>query len=261
VITVTQRPVLYLALEDGHRRLQNRFRRILVGGSIPKGITVITKAKPVDAVMAIEEFIKRHAAAKPLVILDTLGKVKPPKKRDQDAYQADYAFGSLLKGIVDAAPGSALLVVHHARKAEANDFVDSVSGTNGVAGSVDFVLVLDRKRLANDAVLSVTGRDVIEAEYALIANEGILWRLDGTDLKTAADTVGKRRAIDKLGDRTMEVFRFVEKAIWAVTATDVATSLSGMDGNMAGQYLRRLADQGLILKVGRGQYMPAAPTP
>ena len=28
-IPVTKRPVLYLALEDGHRRLQNRFRRIL----------------------------------------------------------------------------------------------------------------------------------------------------------------------------------------------------------------------------------------
>ena len=41
-----------------------------------------------------------------------------------------------------------------------------MSGTQGIAGAVDFVLALNRKRHADDAVLSVTGRDVIEAEYA-----------------------------------------------------------------------------------------------
>ena len=47
VIPVTQRPVLYLALEDGHRRLQSRFRRILgFGQPIPADIEVITKATP-----------------------------------------------------------------------------------------------------------------------------------------------------------------------------------------------------------------------
>ena len=203
----------------------------------------------------------RHSALKPLVILDTLGKVKPAKKRNEDAYQADYALGSLLKNIVDKVPGSTLLIVHHTRKAEALDFVDSVSGTQGIAGSVDFVLVLDRKRLSDDAILSVTGRDVIEAEYALKADQGILWRLDGATLAAAADTVEKRRLQDKVGDRLMEVFRFVDKSKNAVTATDVAAALNSMDGETAGTYLRRLKAAGYIIQTSRGQYMPAAPNP
>ena len=75
----------------------------------------------------IAEFNGRHALAKPLVILDTLGKVKAPKRRNEDAYQADYALGTRLKNLADMVPGSTLLVVHHTRKAEALDFVDSVS--------------------------------------------------------------------------------------------------------------------------------------
>ena len=69
--------------------------------------------------MVIAEFMARHAEAKPLVILDTLGKVKPPKRRNEDAYQADYAVGTQLKNLADTVPGSTLLVVHHTRKAEA----------------------------------------------------------------------------------------------------------------------------------------------
>ena len=50
----------------------------------------------------------------------------------------------------------------------------------------------------------------------------------------------KRRLQDKVGDRLMEVFRFVDKSKNAVTATDVADALNSMDGETAGTYLRRL---------------------
>ena len=55
-----KRPVLYLALEDGHRRLQSRFRRILDGGQIPEGIEVVTEATPGEAIPIIAEFMARH---------------------------------------------------------------------------------------------------------------------------------------------------------------------------------------------------------
>ena len=134
VIPVCQRPVLYLAFEDGHRRLQDRFRRILSNQCIPQGIEVVIKATPAEAMAMIAEFITRHGGSKPLIIIDTLGKIKPPRRSSDDVYQSDYAIGTRLKELVDAAPGSTLLVVHHTRKAEALDFVDSVSGTQGIAG-------------------------------------------------------------------------------------------------------------------------------
>lgn len=77
-IHVHQRPVLYLALEDGHRRLQSRSRHIMCGEPLPAGIHFITKAKPAQVIPIISEFLQRHSDDKPLIILDTLGKARPP---------------------------------------------------------------------------------------------------------------------------------------------------------------------------------------
>ena len=89
--------------------------------------------------------------------------------------------------MIDQVPGAALLVVHHTRKLDSADFVDSVSGTQGLAGAADYVLVLKRQRHSTDATLAVTGRDVPEAEYAPLSHDG-RWTLDGADLREAANT-------------------------------------------------------------------------
>ncbi|MGO9284830.1 MAG: AAA family ATPase [Mycobacterium sp.] len=253
-LATTQRPVLYLALEDGHRRLQNRFRRILGGAPKPAGLTVVTKASPGEALAMIAEFLDQHRDAKPLVILDTLGKARAPKRPGDDAYQTDYALGTTLKNIADAAPGSCLLIVHHTRKAEALDFVDSISGTQGIAGSVDFVMVLDRKRHSDDAVLSVTGRDIPEGEYALVADCGILWRLDGGTLTEARHKVDERRETNNLGDRQSGLLEFVNSRV-ATTAADAADRL-GTTPKLASMALRDLYDRGRIARPKRGVYGP-----
>jgi len=253
-IPTSQRPVLYLALEDGHRRLKSRFGRILDRQPIPAGIEVVIKASPKEALLMIAEFFDRHRDAKPLVILDTLGKVRPAKRPGDDAYQADYATGTTLKELVDAVPGASLLVVHHTRKAEALDFVDSVSGTQGIAGSVDFVMVLDRKRHTDDAVLSVTGRDVPEGEYALTAQYGILWRLDGRNLTEARRKVHERRETNNLGERQSGLLEFVNSRT-QTTSADAAAKL-GTTPKLAGDALRALYDRGRIRRVKRGVYGP-----
>jgi hypothetical protein len=253
-IPVTERPVLYLALEDGHRRLQSRFRRILHDGAIPGGIEVVIQASPKEALVIIAEYLETHTGQKPLVIVDTLGKIKPPKRPGEDAYLIDYQIGARLKALADSAPGSTLILVHHTRKAESEDFVDSISGTQGLAASVDFVLVLARKRHSDTAILSVTGRDIEEAEYALIADEGVLWRLDGTSLAEARDAAEKLRASNTMGDRMMEVYAVVYRAGEPVTPTDVAQAIDDMDADTAGKYLRRLAAKDHISRIGRGRY-------
>ncbi|TSD45021.1 AAA family ATPase [Rhodococcus sp. KBS0724] len=256
-ISVSRRPVLYMALEDGHRRLQGRFRQILGEGvPIPKDLHVIVKAQPLAVVAMISEFLDRHASKAPLIILDTLGKVKPPKRAGEDAYTADYAIGTKLKDLVDAVSGSSLLVVHHTRKAESSDFVDAVSGTQGIAGSADFILVLARKRKSDDAVLAVTGRDVPENEYALTTSDG-RWSLDGMDLTDAAATVENRQQKTALADRSMEILRFVSSRP-ETTAKDVEAEFTDINNNDAGTYLRRLHEAGHINKPRRGTYSPVS---
>ncbi|MET8650615.1 AAA family ATPase [Nocardia aurea] len=255
-IPVQRRPVLYMALEDGHRRLQSRFRTLMEGGPIPPGISVIIQAEQNVIVATIAEFMIRHRGSAPLCILDTLGKARPPKGRGEDSYAADYAIGTQLKNVADSVRGASLLVVHHTRKAESTDFVDAVSGTQGIAGSADFVLVLARRRKSDQAVLSVTGRDIPENEYALVTEDG-RWSLDGMDLADAAATVEtrlKEQRKDSLGDRASDVLVLVNSQPGDTAATDVAEKL-GISNDDAGKYLRRLAEKGLISKRGRGSYI------
>ncbi|WRO42739.1 AAA family ATPase [Mycobacterium canetti] len=253
-IRVGELPVLYLALEDGQRRLQDRFRRIMAGQPIPRNMHVITKATTPLVIPMIDEFLTRHRDQRPLIILDTLGRVKPPKRPGDDGYTVDYQIGGQLKAAIDIAPGASLVVVHHSRKAEAADFVDAVSGTHGIAGSADSVLVLRRKRHSNEATLLVTGRDVPEGEYALRADQGMLWRLDGTDLDDAQQTARQRREKAHLGDRALEVLAFVNGRTETKRA-DVANKFD-MDPKRASEALARLADAERIRKVGRGVYAP-----
>lgn len=252
-IPLKQRPVLYLALEDGHRRLQDRFRTLMEGEPIP-GIDLIVSARTYEIVGIIAEYLALHSGEAPLIILDTLGKVKPPKRPGDESYQADYAIGSQLKGLIDGERGATLLCVHHTRKAESADFVDAVSGTQGIAGSADFVLVLSRKRHEDSAILAVTGRDVVEGEYALTTSGG-RWVLDGDTLADAAATARTRRESSDLGDRSAEALTFVNSRPIGTRPKDLASHLD-IDANVAGNYLRRLHDSGRIAKRTRGVYIP-----
>lgn len=253
-IAVKKRPVLYLALEDGHRRLQHRFRTLMEDQPLPDGLEVVTRASSNEALVIIDEFLRRHRDHAPLVIVDTLGKVKPPKASHEDSYAADYRIGGALKQRIDDVPGGCLLLVHHTRKAESADFIDAVSGTQGIAGSADFVLVLSRKRHAQNAVLAVTGRDVHENEYALTTECG-RWSIDGMDLMDAAATVAKRKDSDSLGDRSIDALTFVNGRPLGTRQADLAEHL-GIDKDTAGRYLRRLHDSARIDKRTRGIYAP-----
>ena len=75
-----------------------------------------------------------------------------------------------MKTAIETMPGASPLLIHHDRKATAADYVDAVSGTHGVAGAMDTILVLARERGSDRAVLKVTGRDIPEGEYALTSD-------------------------------------------------------------------------------------------
>src|SRR5262245_45392608 len=76
---------------------------------------------------------------------------------------------------------AALVVVHHTSKSPRADPVDEISGTLGLTGAFDTILVLKRERQQNEATLILTGRDVDEQEVALtidLTNQ--VWRNHGS---------------------------------------------------------------------------------
>lgn len=253
-IKVDRRPVLYLALEDGWRRLQTRFRQINPGSFQPKSLDLIIDAVgQLDVELKMATWLQQHKGEAGLIILDTLGRIKPPKQPGEESYLADYAVGVRLKTIIDQDPGSSLLVVHHTRKQASDDFVDGVSGTQGLAGSFDSVLVLARRRQANDAVLHVTGRDVEEGEYALQTDAGV-WSLIGDSLDAAAEVARASREAGQLGEALLDVLAVVKDAPGATTPAEVA-QLAGIDAKTASKYLSRLVERGDIVKPARGKYV------
>ena len=260
VPTGDPRPVLLLALEDGDRRLQSRCRTLLQGKAIPGRLHFTTRATPAEVIELIAMWLQDHGDRNPLVLLDTLGKVMPPALPGEGAYARDYRIGTRLKALVDAHPGSTLLVVHHIRKqpvGQAGDWMDSTSGTNGLNGAADFTINLQRPRGEDRGVLRVTGRDVPENEYAVSCAEGS-WVIDGASLADAAQAALDAKAADGLGDRSAEIVAYVTAQAEPVTPAQVAEALRYPD---ARRYLARMADAGRIKRPGRGLYtgVPSVP--
>lgn len=248
------RPVLYLALEDGERRLQGRCRHLLAEDPIPGRFHYLTAATPAEVMDVIRGWLHEHADERPVVILDTLGRVMPPSVPGESAYARDYRVGAHLKTTVDDVPGSTLLVVHHVRKAGSDDWMDSTSGTNGLNGAADFTVNLSRGRNESAGTLRVTGRDVPEGEYAVTHEDG-RWQIDGTDLEEAAQRAEQDRATANLGDTSADVIRYVSEAAGPVSPKQVAEALGYPDATVR-QYLRRSVEAGRLANPSRGRYTP-----
>ncbi|MBL8528861.1 MAG: bifunctional DNA primase/polymerase [Burkholderiales bacterium] len=158
--------VLYLALEDTQRRLQDRILQVCEGESVSARLELTGQGcwPRLDAggLGYIREWLQVHRNEARLVIVDTLAKVKPRAKRNGNAYDEDYAALEGLKALADEF-GVAILIVHHLRKMpDEQDPFNEISGTTGLTGCADTIMVLKRGRKSNDAELCVTGRDVEE---------------------------------------------------------------------------------------------------
>ena len=60
--------------------------------------------------------------------------------------------------------GVAIIVTHHTRKAEAEDLIDKVSGTFGLAGAADTVIIIEWQ--SGNWIFDVRGRDVAADQLA-----------------------------------------------------------------------------------------------
>lgn len=83
------------------------------------------------------------------------------------SYGNDYAEMVRLKEFADKNKISVILV-HHLRKQNDSDVVNMISGTNGLSGAADTILILSKsKRNSNNATLYCVGRDIEERELEL----------------------------------------------------------------------------------------------
>ncbi|WP_299935332.1 AAA family ATPase [uncultured Nitratireductor sp.] len=238
---VEQGDAFYLALEDNARRLQDRLRTVLpAGASAPdmSRLSFLTEAPRIDAglLSALDEWRKRVDDPR-LVVIDTLAMVRPAKKRTQDSYEADYAALSPLQKWAGE-HRLALVVVTHVRKMEAQDPLEMISGTNGLTGAADSIMVLNRDQ--DGSKLYGRGRDIEEVEKALRFDKGV-W----TALGDVADV--------KRSDQRQKIIDAMRDANLPMGPADIAKA-TGIKVDSVRHLLPKLVAAGEVEKLAYGTY-------
>jgi len=233
---------LYLALEDGRRRGQQRLLAALAGRTMPRGrLEVQWDARPIGAGLEddIREWLEGHPDAV-MVAVDTLGKVRPAGDGRRNAYEVDVAAMNELQNLFRDRPVG-LVIVHHARKESTDDFLTSVSGTYGITGSADTVVVIRRKRNEAFGTIHVTGRDVADEEIPARFDE-LTW--------TAAPG-----ALSAASFERTEVYRVIEER--GPIFPQAIADLIGKSRQNVQNMVNGLVRTGAIARTGRG-YVTAA---
>jgi AAA domain len=240
-----QGDVLYLALEDNQRRLKRRLKKLLGRVAPPPGLTFHTEWRRTDdgGIDGMRAWCEEHPAAK-LIVIDTLQKIRP--LAGNDGYGKDYlAIEGLQKFAGER--GISVLVLHHDRKAEAEDAFDTVSGTLGLTGSADAILMLKRDP-SGIVVLHGRGRDIEEFERAMsFDKDTCIWRMMG-EAAEHKQTKQRRAIIAAIGDATEPI-----------GPKDIAAACRMKEANVKFLLGKMLAD-GAVEKADRGKYrLPQPP--
>lgn len=175
---VKQSTVLYLALEDDYKRLQDRMFRMF-GVEITERLHFATCAKQIGSGLEdqLEQFLRDHTDTR-LIIIDTLQKVRE-LSGEAYSYASDYEIVGKLKQFADKY-GICLLLVHHTRKQPASDKFEMISGTTGLLGCADGAFLLQKERgTSMNGTLDIVGRDQGEQKLFLVRDrEHLFWNLD-----------------------------------------------------------------------------------
>lgn len=161
--------VLYLALEDTPQRLQVRSQLVLSTMTTPpQSLTFAVQWPRLDqgGLAQLEAFAGGHPLLR-LIVIDTWAMVAPGTPSRSRSYEMEYAGLAPLKQFASA-HHITLLLVHHLRKTPGQDILDEITGSTGLIGAVDGMLILKRVREQEEALLFVTGRDLPEQSLSLV---------------------------------------------------------------------------------------------
>ena len=238
--------VLMAALEDNGRRLQARMRRVCPVGEWPGGLTFWTEMEKLEegGLDQLKQWIS--AAEKPrLIIIDVFAKVRRQRGDQQGIYDADYQAVTPLKKLADET-GVAIVVVSHLRKMPADqDPFDAVSGSTGLTGAMDSILVLDRG--SGGTTLYLRGRDVAEQELAVRFDKASCrWSLLG-DASEVRMSDERRAVLDALRGETEPL-----------SPRQIAELTGQPQGNIR-RLIHSMAKDGEVTKLKRGKYVAQDP--
>jgi RecA-family ATPase len=244
----TQGDVLYCALEDNRRRLRSRMSK-LIGEDVewPARLTFELEMPRLanGGIDIIRSWVEKADHPR-LVIIDTLAMVRPPKGKEQTQYDADYQAVKELRDLANHR-GIAIVLVHHLRKAEAEDAFDTISGTLGLTGAPDTIMVIKRDTAGANATLHAKGRDLTEIEKAVqLSKNTCVWTV-----------LGDAGEVHKSNERTA-IMEALAEAGSNLLGPDQIARACGMKPANVRRLLGKLKIEGRVTCPSYGKYALAA---
>jgi hypothetical protein len=170
-----QGSVLFLSHEDSQRLFLSRIRQLIDGRMPPPEnahyVERFTDKK--DALDHITHFaVETENLA--LIIIDTLARIRGGDLKNKTFHAYDYESVAPLVDLADNL-NIAILLVHHTRKAEAEDHVNRASGSSGLTGGVDNVFTLTSYSAQKIGKLEISGRYLEDKQLDLRFDKTCRW--------------------------------------------------------------------------------------
>ncbi len=230
---------LYLAFEDSEERLQSRLFMLseeLESAPANAHLCIEISKMGGELESRIRNFIYEHPDTN-LIIIDTLQKVRGSTESN---YISDYDDITILKTLADEYK-IAIMLVHHLRKQKDADIFNQITGSTGLQGAADTMMVLAQDNRGDEyATLHLVGRDIPRREIELQRGEDNIWILL-SDSMYALNIKDSRfvKALEKL----MQGADF-----WTTNPTELSTLVSEDSGDnysnkIITKMLRKLAKQ------------------
>ncbi|QQS36937.1 MAG: AAA family ATPase [Ignavibacteriales bacterium] len=237
--------VLYIAYEDSPRRLQSRVNRLIQLehiNSAPSNLLFYTMAEfpklNDGGLNQLDSLLKSNRKIK-IVIIDTLGRSsKKITGFSKNQYLEEYDHMAQFQEFATA-HNICLLFLHHTRKLKSEDPFEDISGTNGLLGAADGLMVLERN--SRGTKLHINGKDILETSFDIVFNDG-LWFVTGN----ATNNV-------KTKEREEILNCFEQNPEKTLRTSEIAIMLNKKTSNISHLLKKLVTDQFLIV-VKTGMY-------
>ncbi len=241
-IDVDRGSVLYFSLEDGPRRLQKRLEKMTAHSRVPADLYIQYSAPSLDdgLVDGLAVWLAEHPDTR-MIVIDTLARVRPRTQQGESLYQQDYEALAPLQELAKEW-NVAIVVVHHTRKMVSDDVLEMASGTNGLTGVADAVLVLQRGRGESEAVLHVISKDFDQDMAHAFAFDPVL----GT-YRLLGDAAAVLRSKER--NEVIDLLKKSDEALWPREIAD----LLGKKQDATRQLLANMKSAGEIVS-DHGRY-------
>lgn len=229
---------LYIALEDGERRVYQRCQLLQWQ---PRQAAVLFQVGRFDGPEGLPgpglAQVERLALDYDLIIIDTLIATLSGGINENDNTRMGLIINELAR--IAHHTDTAVVLVHHTSKSNSDDIFNTLRGASAIRGGYDVGLLLERKPNESEAVLHAESRDVDVENMTLRQSAGgVGWEYVGSSLE-----IQKIRA----GRQTLQAMLEMDQNEAGLTAKEIAAFRNVSEATTYKQ-LERLEADGYIYR-------------